>query len=80
MKSSLGFTALISCGFVAATPIESRYAVKETFKVPSSFRRVADAPAGQLIRLQVALSQNRFDELERRLYEGWQIGNGYLTG
>ncbi|KAF2092604.1 tripeptidyl-peptidase 1 precursor [Rhizodiscina lignyota] len=56
-------------GLLAANPLKSRYAVKETHTVPQGYRRVADAPGHRLIRLQVGLKQNQFDELERRLYE-----------
>ena len=51
-------------------PLRSRrYVVKERHHVPRDFAWESDAPADQQIRLQVALKQDRFDELERHLYE-----------
>jgi tripeptidyl-peptidase-1 len=51
-------------------PLRSRrYVVKERHSVPRDFAWESDVPADHQIRLQVALKQNRFNELERHLYE-----------
>lgn len=68
MRSLVLFGAA-ALGIAAATPLQTRYAVKETFKVPREFRKVANAPARHLIRLNVALKQSQFEDLERSLYE-----------
>ena len=57
-------------GLSAAAPVDSVYAVKETFVVPPSFERIGDAPENHRIRLSVGLKQSQFDELERHLHEG----------
>ena len=55
------------------TPLASRYAVKETHRVPDGFTRVGDAPSNHRVRLQVGLKQDRFEELMRHLYEGMRF-------
>ncbi|TLD31936.1 putative aspartic-type endopeptidase [Venturia nashicola] len=47
----------------------STYAVKESHSVPKSWTRVASAPADHTINLRIGLTQGRFDELEKILYE-----------
>lgn len=56
-------------GIAAANPLQKRYAVKETHNVPLEFAKIGDAPSGHRIRLNVALKQSRFDELESHLSE-----------
>ena len=56
-------------GSVAAKPLQTRYAVKETHIVPPEFEEIGPAPANHLIRLQIGLKQGQFEELERHLYE-----------
>lgn len=48
----------------------STYAVKESHFVPRSWIRVGSAPADHNINLRIGLTQGRFDELEKSLYEG----------
>lgn len=48
----------------------STYAVKESHFVPRSWTRVASAPTDHTIYLRIGLTQGRFDELEKSLYEG----------
>ena len=55
---------------VVALPHDYIYAVKETHIVPDSFTRVGDVPENHRIRLSIGLKQNRYDELERQLFEG----------
>ncbi|KAF2769315.1 tripeptidyl peptidase-like protein [Teratosphaeria nubilosa] len=60
----------IVCGLAIATPLHTgNYAVKETHPVPREFTRISSAPGTHSIRLQVAVKQSRFDELEKHLYE-----------
>lgn len=56
-------------GLCAANRLNRRYAIKERHEVPPGFTREGDAPGNHLVRLQVALKQSKFDELERHLYE-----------
>lgn len=60
-------------GFSTATrlaPLRSRRSVvRETHLVPRDFTWESVAPADHQIRLQVALKQDRFHELERHLFE-----------
>jgi tripeptidyl-peptidase-1 len=55
----------------AATPLAAlEYAVKETHPVPEAWTRVGPAPADYYMRVDIALKQPQFSELERHLYEG----------
>lgn len=55
-----------------ASPLRSRtaYAVKDTHNVPPKWSRISSAPKDHVLQLQIALKQDKFDELERHLYEG----------
>ena len=55
---------------VHCSPIQAPYAVKDNHHVPRKWTRVGDAPPHAIIKLEIALKQSRFDELERHLYEG----------
>jgi hypothetical protein len=68
MRSFILVSAFLA--LCTATPLNRRYVVKETHQPPPEFTLESDAPQEHLIRLQVGLKQNRFDELERHLYEG----------
>jgi tripeptidyl-peptidase-1 len=48
----------------------STYQVKESHFVPRSWSRIGSAPADHTINLRIGLTQSRFDELEKSLYEG----------
>lgn len=48
----------------------STYAVKESHFVPRSWSRIGAAPADHSIHLRIGLTQGRFAELEKSLYEG----------
>lgn len=67
MRSIL-FLGLLSLS--SATPLKSRYVVKETHRAPAGFSNLGEAPANHNIRLSVGLKQSQFGELERHLYEG----------
>ena len=55
-----------------ATPIQARspYAVKDSHFVPPKWRQISPAPPYHNINLRIAVKQNKFDDLERHLYEG----------
>lgn len=55
----------------------STYQVKESHFVPRSWSRIGSAPADHTINLRIGLTQSRFDELEKSLYEG-KISVKYL--
>ncbi|KAJ9611744.1 hypothetical protein H2200_004928 [Cladophialophora chaetospira] len=66
--------SLLSCmqpSFVAAGPVARRsdIIVKDYHKAPRFWSNLGPAPSEHLIHLTVGLSQGRFDELERHLYE-----------
>lgn len=60
------------CSLVHSTPILGRpsYAVKDSHHVPRKWSRVSEAPSDHVVKLEIALKQSQFDELERQLYEG----------
>jgi hypothetical protein len=76
------FTAalsLLSCfqtSLVAAGPVTRRsdLIVKDYHRAPRGWTNAGPAPAEHLIHLTIGLSQSRFDELERHLYEGTNDG------
>lgn len=57
---------------VCCSPIQSRptYAVKDSHHVPRKWSRVSEAPPNSIVKLEIALKQSRFEELEKHLYEG----------
>jgi tripeptidyl-peptidase-1 len=64
--------AALFAAYSIASPTRSRalYAVKETHPVPGKWTRVGPAPENRLLRLQIGLTQGRFHELEKHLYQG----------
>jgi hypothetical protein len=60
-------------GLASLLPPRSSYVVKEVHPVPRRWTRIGPAPRQHLIELQIGLKQNRFDELEKHLYEGISI-------
>ncbi|TRX95570.1 hypothetical protein FHL15_003528 [Xylaria flabelliformis] len=55
---------------VFASPVaRSGYSVKDSHNVPRDWAKVARAPAGQVMHLQIGLKQSNFAELEKQLYE-----------
>jgi len=67
--------SLLNCfqsAFVAAGPLarRSNLAVKDYHPAPRAWSNLGPAPSEHLIHLTIGLSQSRFDELERHLYEG----------
>ena len=64
-----------------ATPIQARspYAVKDSHFVPPKWRQISPAPPYHNINLRIAVKQNKFDDLERHLYEGKSdMGTAFL--
>ena len=55
-----------------ASPLQSLnvYALKDAHAVPRTFSKVGPASAGQVLDLQIGLTQARFAELEQKLYDG----------
>lgn len=60
---------LVTSYAVLASPVRSEYAVKDAHHVPSRWSRVQRADPGHMVILQIGLTQSRFRELERHLYE-----------
>jgi tripeptidyl-peptidase-1 len=55
-----------------ATLIKARtaYEVKEVHQVPRKWSSQGRAPSNHMLHMQIGLNQDKFDELERHLYEG----------
>ena len=66
--------SLLSCSFVAAGPVTRRSDafVKDFHKAPRYWLNLGPAPSDHTIHLTIGVSQGRFNELERHLYEGTQ--------
>lgn len=69
MLSSLLACALAAQAVLAAPYARSTYAIKDTHNPPAAWWKGDRADPDQLIRLNIGLTQSRFDELERNLYE-----------
>lgn len=77
------FTAalsLLSCfqpSLVSAGPVVRRsdIAVKDFHPAPRAWANLGPAPAEHTIHLTIGLSQSRFKELERHLYESETVPN-----
>lgn len=65
-------TALTGILTVPASALTARspYLVKETHNVPNRWKQVGAPAPDHYIYLQIGLTQSRFDDLERHLYEG----------
>jgi tripeptidyl-peptidase-1 len=70
----LGFSILIAFAAQAsfASPLRARspYSVKEIHPVPGRWTAVSRALGDHMLHMQIGLKQEKFDELERHLYEG----------
>ena len=69
MLRSLLTCALTAQAAFAAPYAGSTFAAKDTHNAPAAWLRTGRADPDQLIRLNIGLTQGRFDELERNLYE-----------
>lgn len=70
--SSFLLTALagsLAASAASLTP-RSPYLVKEIHNVTNRWKQVGAPASDQHIHLQIGLTQSRFDELEKHLYEG----------
>jgi hypothetical protein len=67
---SLLFFSDIALGYVVKRFPSSTYSLKEHHYVPRAWPRVGDAPPDHILSLRIGLTQGRFDELEKDLYEG----------
>lgn len=63
---------LIVIRIVLCSPIydRSRYVLKDNHPIPDSWYSEGPAPSQHMINLQIGLKSDRFEELERHLYEG----------
>jgi hypothetical protein len=59
-------------GLVAKRFPSSSYQLKERHYAPRSWSKVGAAPGDHIISLRIGLTQSRFDELEKNLYEGME--------
>lgn len=59
---------------VNAVPTDNRrsYLVKETHHAPRQWEKIERAPATHVIDLHIGVRQGKFEELEKRLFEGNQ--------
>ena len=69
MIRSLLTYVLTAQAALAAPHARSTYAVKDTHNAPAAWMRTGRADPDQLIRVNIGLTQGRFGELERNLYE-----------
>lgn len=75
----VGISLLLSVAAAAhaavATPLRSRspYVLKESHPIPRRWAPISRAPGDHMLHMQIGLKQDRFDELERHLYEGEHI-------
>jgi hypothetical protein len=60
-------------GLVVKRFPSSTYQLKEHHHAPRSWSRVGAAPPDHIITLRIGLTQGRFAELEKSLYEGTKI-------
>ena len=72
VTSILLLAVSLTADVALTSPLHGRYsyAVKDSHRVPARWTRVGPAPAEHSINLNIGLKQDRFDELERQLYEG----------
>lgn len=68
-------SAFIGAQAVLGTPIRSRtpYSIKETHNVPRKWKNLGRAAGNHKLHLQIGLKQEKFDELDRHLYEGEKL-------
>jgi len=78
LATALSLLGCFQAPLVAAGPVSRRsdLVVKDFHPAPKAWTNLGPAPGEHLIRLTIGLSQSRFDELERHLYEGRRHGFG----
>ena len=72
LGTAVFLSVAIAAQAVLGTPIRARtpYEVKETHYAPRKWTQIDRAPADHMLHLQIGLKQDRFEELEKQLYEG----------
>ena len=72
VTSILLLAVSLTADVALTSPVHSRYsyAIKDSHRVPAKWTRVGPALAQHWINLNIGLKQDRFDELEKQLYEG----------
>jgi tripeptidyl-peptidase I len=71
LRSAILF--LVSTGVALGSPLQGRsevYAVKDAHPVPRHWSKIGDAPRRHVLKLEIALKQGRFADLDRHLMEG----------
>ena len=69
MLRSILTCVLATQAVLAAPYTKSTYAIKDTHNAPAAWSKGDPAHPDHIIRLNIGLTQGRFDELERHLYE-----------
>ena len=59
----------------SAATIKSRtpYQVKSSHPIPQQWQKLDRAPEDHMMEMRIGLTQDKFTELERELYEGTEI-------
>lgn len=64
------FSIIADCALCSPSHLEGPLLVKDFYSPPKKWRNIGRAPAEHFINLQIGLKPSRFDELERKLFEG----------
>lgn len=64
------FSSLFLACHASTLHTRSPSVIKDSHPVPKGWHATSKAPADALISLRIGLKHSRFDELEKRLYEG----------
>jgi tripeptidyl-peptidase-1 len=70
LSNLLAVAAAAQAAFASPIKVRTDYAVKEVHPAPRKWTPAGRAPLNHMLHLQIGLKQERFDELERHLYEG----------
>jgi hypothetical protein len=73
-----GLVAISNLALAKPCNPKFNYAVKEVHNPPRQWTRVKDAPKDSMLLLRIGLKMDRWDELERHLYEGRCYSNCYF--
>ena len=79
--TALALLACFQTSFVAAGPVTRRsdIVVKDYHRAPRAWANRGPAPTEHLMHLTIGITQTRFAELERHLYEGMELDSNDLT-
>jgi tripeptidyl-peptidase I len=64
------FSIIADCALCSPSHLQVPRVVKDFHSPPTKWHKIGPAPAEHVINLQIGLKQSRFDELERKLFEG----------